>query len=157
MQWVINIVVDELIKKNNALEAMVSVLKEQIQELNIYKATLGNVVLAATPKPKFYPKYVEDEARAKLHWLTQQRIVREYVKEFSELMLQIFYLGEEAFFTYMNMLKSWAKQEFQCQEVKELSKVLTIVESLIELVSRKDKFESSKPKMNGNGGEDKER
>ncbi|MFQ6642256.1 hypothetical protein Gotur_017581 [Gossypium turneri] len=49
------------------------------------------------PKPKafkrarfatqFYPEYSEDEARAKLRRLTQRGTVREYVREFSELML----------------------------------------------------------------------
>ncbi|KAG8474309.1 hypothetical protein CXB51_033861 [Gossypium anomalum] len=50
-------------------------------------------------KVQFYPEYAEDEARAKLRRLLQQGTVREYVQEFSELMLQISDMGEkEAFF-----------------------------------------------------------
>ncbi|MBA0833605.1 hypothetical protein Goarm_006036, partial [Gossypium armourianum] len=67
-------------------------------------------------------KYAEKEARAKLRWLTQQGIIREYVKDFSELMLQI-----------------------------------SDLKSFIELGLRKDKFESSKPKVTSNyGGDHKE-
>ncbi|KAH1072521.1 hypothetical protein J1N35_024849 [Gossypium stocksii] len=51
--------------------------------------------------------FAKDEARAKLR---QQSIVREYMKEFNELMLQIFDLGEnEEFYFLMNGLKPWTK------------------------------------------------
>lgn len=39
---------------------------------------------------------------------------------------------------------------------QEWSKVMIVVESLIEFVSRKDKFKSFKPKEKGNGRGDKE-
>ncbi|MBA0814710.1 hypothetical protein Gohar_020520, partial [Gossypium harknessii] len=81
----------------------------------------------------FYLEYAKDEARVKSRRLTQQIIVMEYVREFSELILQIFDLGEkETFFSFLDGLKSWAKQELQ----------------------QKDKFESSKPKEKGNYGGD---
>lgn len=54
-------------------------------------------------KAQFYPEYAEDEARARLRRLAQQGTVREYVQEFSELMLQISDMGEkEAFFSFMD-------------------------------------------------------
>ncbi|MBA0755863.1 hypothetical protein Gogos_020095 [Gossypium gossypioides] len=57
-------------------------------------------------------KYAENEARAKLRRLTQRGPVREYVREFSELMLQISDLsGKEAFFSFTDGLKTWAKSE----------------------------------------------
>ena len=63
-------------------------------------------------RQQFYPEYAEDEAQAKLHRLTQRGEVREYVREFSELMLQISNLGErETLFSFMDGLKPWAKQE----------------------------------------------
>ena len=65
-------------------------------------------------RQQFYPEYAEDEARAKLRRLTQRGEVREYVREFSELMLQISDFGErEALFSFMDGLKPWAKQELQ--------------------------------------------
>ncbi|MFQ6636426.1 hypothetical protein Gotur_014159 [Gossypium turneri] len=72
------------------------------------------------PKPKafkgarsaiqFYPEYAEDKAQAKLRRLMQPGRVREYVQEFSELMLRISDLSEkEAFFLFTDGLKPWAK------------------------------------------------
>ena len=58
----------------------------------------------------FYPEYADDEARAKLRWLMQRGTLREYVREFSELMPKIFDLSEkEAFFSFTDGLKPWAK------------------------------------------------
>ncbi|KAA3452501.1 reverse transcriptase [Gossypium australe] len=53
-------------------------------------------------RAQFYPEHAKDEARAKLCWLTQQGTVREYVQEFSELVLQILDMGEKEtlFFLY---------------------------------------------------------
>lgn len=65
-------------------------------------------------KVQFYLEYAKYEARVKLRQLTQQRKVREYVRDFSELMLQISDLGEnEAFFSFINGLKPWVKQDLQ--------------------------------------------
>ncbi|MBA0735182.1 hypothetical protein Gogos_019050 [Gossypium gossypioides] len=128
---------------------MVTVLKEEIDELNgelkIFKATLGNEILASklnrqvmdVLKPKEFKgarfvsevdnflwameqyframsieddaiKYAEVEARAKLRLLTQRGTIREFVREFSELMLQISNLSEnEAFFSFTDGLKPW--------------------------------------------------
>ncbi|MBA0614931.1 hypothetical protein Godav_015145 [Gossypium davidsonii] len=64
-------------------------------------------------KKQFYPQYAEKEAQAKLHRLTQQGTVREYVRAFSELMLQISNLSEkEVFYWFEDGLKPWAKNEF---------------------------------------------
>ena len=63
-------------------------------------------------RQQFYLEYAEDEARAKLQRLAQPGEVKKYVREFSELMLQIFDLGEnEALFSFMDGLNPWAKQE----------------------------------------------
>ncbi|MBA0616006.1 hypothetical protein Godav_016099, partial [Gossypium davidsonii] len=40
-------------------------------------------------KGQFYPKFTEEEARAKLQGITQRGTVGEYVREFKELMLQV--------------------------------------------------------------------
>ncbi|MBA0780084.1 hypothetical protein Gotri_004225 [Gossypium trilobum] len=132
---------------------MVTALKEEINELKgelkIFKAVIGNGMLASkpklqvmdVPKPKAFKRArsasemenffwameqyframnIEDdvtkyEARAKLQRLMQRGTVREYVREFSELMLQISDLSEkEAFFSFTDRLKPWEKQELQC-------------------------------------------
>ncbi|MBA0756334.1 hypothetical protein Gogos_005457 [Gossypium gossypioides] len=144
---------NKLAGKDDALEAMVTILKKEINELKgelkIFKAAIGNGMLASkpmkqaidVPKPKAFKearsasevdnflwsmeqyframsigddatKYAEDEARAKLRCLKQRGTVREYVREFSELMLQISDLNEnEAFFSFTDGLKPWAKFE----------------------------------------------
>ncbi|KAH1090786.1 hypothetical protein J1N35_018043, partial [Gossypium stocksii] len=57
---------------------------------------------------KFYLEYINKEAWAKLRQFSQQGTIKEYVKQFSELMLQIINLSEdEAFFLFMDRLKSW--------------------------------------------------
>ncbi|MBA0742113.1 hypothetical protein Gogos_015212 [Gossypium gossypioides] len=119
---------NKLARKDNALEAMVTALNEEInelkEELKIFKAAIGNGMLASKPKPQAMDvpkpkafkrarstsemdnflwamvqyframnieddatKYAENEARAKLWWLTQRGMVREYVREFSEIKL----------------------------------------------------------------------
>ncbi|MBA0580452.1 hypothetical protein Gorai_022668 [Gossypium raimondii] len=165
MQGVLNIAIGELIEKEDAPDAIVSTLKEHIEELkgelNICKVALcleveivqwddvhkgcrqllsgewSNTSMLKTSwtmlprtweefhrefKVQFYLDYAKDEARVKLRQLTQQRKVREYVREFSELMLQI----------------------------------SDLVESLFEFISRRNKFESFETREEGNGGRDEE-
>ncbi|KAH1092210.1 hypothetical protein J1N35_019467 [Gossypium stocksii] len=191
---VLNTLVGELIEKEDAPEAMVWALKEEIEELNeelnIYKATLENRVLVVAPMPKvdvlkpkefngtrfandvdnflrringivgprmkdnvFYPENVKDEARAKLYQFTQQCTIKEYVKKFSELILQIFNLSDNTFFPFMDGLKPLVKQELE-HRVKELSKKMTVEKSLFKLFLRKNKIKSFEPKEKGNSGGD---
>ncbi|MBA0753963.1 hypothetical protein Gogos_021890 [Gossypium gossypioides] len=123
---------------------MVTAFKEEINELKgelkIFKATIGNGMLASKPKPQAMDvpkpkafkgarsasevdnflwameqyfrtmnieddvtKYVEDKARAKLRRLTQRGTISEYVREFSELMLQISNLSEKEAFSPLQM------------------------------------------------------
>ncbi|KAK5793297.1 hypothetical protein PVK06_034439 [Gossypium arboreum] len=86
-------------------------------------------------KKQLYLQYTDKEAQAKLHWLTQQGTVREYVQEFSELMLQISNLSEKKSF-------HWFKYGVEA-----------LGEARVTLI-RKDKFESSKPKEMDNDGRD---
>ncbi|MBA0802720.1 hypothetical protein Gohar_012994, partial [Gossypium harknessii] len=68
-------------------------------------------------------------------------------------MLQISDLSKkEAFFSLTDGLKPWAKQELQHQGVQELTNAMMVAESLVELVPRRDEFESAKPNRRGNGG-----
>ena len=57
-------------------------------------------------KQQFFPEHAKDEARAKLRRLAHKGGIRKYVKEFTELMLEIPDMGEaDAFFTFMDGLK----------------------------------------------------
>ncbi|MBA0683559.1 hypothetical protein Goari_025207, partial [Gossypium aridum] len=67
-------------------------------------------------------------------------------------MLQILDMGEkEAFFSFMDGLKPWMKQELQCRGVQELTKAMFVAESFSEFGGKKDKPDSSKPKFNPKG------
>ncbi|MBA0616007.1 hypothetical protein Godav_016099, partial [Gossypium davidsonii] len=62
-------------------------------------------------KGQFYPKFTEEEARAKLQGITQRGTVGEYVREFKELMLQVSKVTEkEALLAFQNGLKLWVRQ-----------------------------------------------
>ncbi|KAH1130174.1 hypothetical protein J1N35_001552 [Gossypium stocksii] len=96
---------------------------------------------------------LKEEAQSKLHQLTQQDTVREYVQEFVELLTRLLDLNEnEAFYWFKDGLKPWVTQKLHRLKVKVLTKVITKVESFSELGPRKNKFESSKPKYMGNYG-----
>ena len=56
-------------------------------------------------KLQFYPENVEDEARGKLRRLTQKGSIRDYVKEFSELLLEIPDMGKkDSLFSFIDGL-----------------------------------------------------
>ncbi|KAE8673495.1 Detected protein of unknown function [Hibiscus syriacus] len=104
-------------------------------------------------KEQFYPEYAEDEARSKLRRLKQEGSLREHVRKFFELMLQVPNLSEEdGFFTFMDGLKPWAKNELRRRGVKELSVALKTAESIIELGVKKVDSKP-KPKFRGSSGD----
>ena len=84
-------------------------------------------------KKQFYPENSEHEARAKLRRLSHKNTIREYVKEFSELMLEIPDLSDkEALFTFVDGLQSWAKVEVQRRGPQDLASAISVAESLFE-------------------------
>ena len=63
-------------------------------------------------KKQFFPENVVYEARKKLRELKHKTTISDYVREFTTLTLQIPNLAtEDAFFFFIDGLKSWAKQE----------------------------------------------
>ncbi|EOY26319.1 Uncharacterized protein TCM_027814 [Theobroma cacao] len=108
-------------------------------------------------RKQFYPEYAMDEARGKLRRLVQRGDVREYVREFSDLALQVGDLGErEALFTFMDGLKPWAKQELQRRGVQDLTCAMAVAEGLIDYsCPDKDRTEPTKPRDKGKGWADK--
>ncbi|KAK5842865.1 hypothetical protein PVK06_005279 [Gossypium arboreum] len=114
MNGIVNNTIGELTEKNDALKAIVLALKEQIEELkrsSIFAKWCrrstderrGGTFFGTWEefhgefKGKYYSEYSGEEAWANLHWLMQQRTIKEslqYVKEFNELVLQISDMGE---------------------------------------------------------------
>ena len=63
-------------------------------------------------KQQFYPENAEDEAWGKLWRLTQKGSLRDYVKEFSDLLLEIPNMDEkDSLFSFMDGFAGWAKME----------------------------------------------
>ncbi|KAG8492602.1 hypothetical protein CXB51_010048 [Gossypium anomalum] len=76
--------------------------------------------------------------------------IREYVREFKELMLQVSDETEkEALLAFQNRLKLWVRQEVEQRGVQKLSEAMTVTEFVIKLGLRKDKLESSKSEEKG--------
>ncbi|KAF2282384.1 hypothetical protein GH714_044001 [Hevea brasiliensis] len=107
-------------------------------------------------KRQFYPENAESEARAKLRRLQHKEgAIREYVKEFSELMLEIPDMGEkDALFCFLDGLSNWAKMELQRRGVQDLATAMAAAESLIEFKRKepskdkgKSQTEATKPEV----------
>ncbi|KAL4383420.1 hypothetical protein GQ457_15G020230 [Hibiscus cannabinus] len=107
-------------------------------------------------KAQYYPVYAERDARVRMRHIKQEGSIREYVKKFTELMLEIPDLSEEdAFINFTDGLQRWARVELDRRGIKEISKALSVAESLIEVgAPRSDRTKSSKPRSKGNGGGD---
>ncbi|KAE8689123.1 hypothetical protein F3Y22_tig00110943pilonHSYRG00133 [Hibiscus syriacus] len=89
------------------------------------------------------------ETRAKLKQLRHDRSILEYVKNFTEIKMQISDLGEsEGYFAFMDGLQRWANMEIQRRGVTELSKALDAAEAITPFeVKNTDSLQSkSKPK-----------
>ncbi|XP_057994453.1 uncharacterized protein LOC131174696 [Hevea brasiliensis] len=99
-----------------------------------------------------------DEARAKLRRLTQNGTLREYVKEFSEVLLEIpDYPDQEALFSFKDGLQTWVKLEIERSGAQDLAAVIAIAESLVEFKKvDKAKNKDSKGKNGGDKGGGKE-
>ncbi|XP_039008817.1 uncharacterized protein LOC120136994 [Hibiscus syriacus] len=102
-------------------------------------------------KKHFYPENVVYEARKKLRELKQRGIMRDYVKEFTTLMLQIPNMSEEdLLFYFIDGLQGWAKQEMHRRDIKTVDEAIAIAESLVDFqpyshtnaTKNKDKYPS---------------
>ena len=58
--------------------------------------------------------------------------IREYVKEFQELLLEILSVGEQdSLFCFMDGLCAWAKMKLKRRGVQDLASTIGVVESLL--------------------------
>ncbi|RVW54268.1 hypothetical protein CK203_080192 [Vitis vinifera] len=96
-------------------------------------------------------------ARKSLKRLKHTGSIREYVKEFSTLMLEIPNMAEEELlFNFMDNLQSWAEQELRRRGVQDLATAMAVAESLVDY--RRGDSSKPKPPSKGNqakGGGDK--
>ncbi|KAJ7958669.1 Retrotransposon protein, putative, Ty3-gypsy subclass [Quillaja saponaria] len=119
-------------------------------------------------KAQFFPENVEYIARRNLRELKQTGTIREYVKRFAGLMLDIRDMSEkDKMFYFLEGLKPWAKAELQRQRVQDLATAQAAAERLTDYApessaSKKSQQFSSrgngrqfgKPRKNKSGGGD---
>ncbi|KAL0451693.1 UNVERIFIED_CONTAM: hypothetical protein Slati_1147400 [Sesamum latifolium] len=106
-------------------------------------------------REQFFPENVEYNARRALRKLEHSGSVRDYVKSFSALMLDIRDMSEkDKLFTFMEGLKPWARLELQRQRVTDLGSAMAAAERLTDfaLETRKDRQTTSSPVQNKTGG-----
>ncbi|KAL0439547.1 UNVERIFIED_CONTAM: hypothetical protein Slati_2437700 [Sesamum latifolium] len=106
-------------------------------------------------REQFFPENVDYNARRALRKLEHSGSVRDYVKSFSTLMLDIRDMSEkDKLFTFMEGLKPWARLELQRQRVTDLGSAMAAAEHLIDFASktRKDRQTTSSPAQNKTGG-----
>ncbi|GJS50692.1 putative retrotransposon gag domain, aspartic peptidase domain protein [Tanacetum coccineum] len=115
-----------------------------------------NVVDDAS-KIKMATRYLKDTAalwwrrrmlrtrkKSQLHKLKQSETMREYVKEFTTLVLENPELSDQdSLFYFLDGLQGWAKTELERRGVQDLSTAIAHAEALIDFSTRR---ESSKPK-----------
>lgn len=84
-------------------------------------------------KNQFLPENVEFIARRKLRQLRQTGTVRDYVKQFSALMLDIRDMSEkDKLFYFIEGLKPWVHMELQRQRVQDLASAMAAAERLTD-------------------------
>ncbi|GJS12737.1 putative retrotransposon gag domain, aspartic peptidase domain protein [Tanacetum coccineum] len=95
-------------------------------------------------KKHFYSENAKNEAKSWIHKLKQSGTIREYVKEFTTLVLEILELSDQdSLFYFLDGLQGWAKTELERHGVQDLSTAIAHAKALIDFSTRRD---SSKPK-----------
>ena len=84
-------------------------------------------------KKQFYPEDVGYIARRKIRHLKHTGSIRDYVKQFSSLMLEAPDMNEkELLFNFMDNLQGWAEQELRRRGVQDLATAMAVTESLMD-------------------------
>ncbi len=104
-------------------------------------------------KKQFYPEDVAYQARKNMKKLKHTSSIRDYVKEFSTLMLEIPNMtDEELLFNFMDNLQPWAEQELRRRGVQDLATAMAVAESLIDY-KKSDKATTYKGYTSKGGGD----
>ncbi|KAA0066694.1 uncharacterized protein E5676_scaffold384G00210 [Cucumis melo var. makuwa] len=103
---------------------------------------------------QFFPENVEILARWKLRDLRHTGKIREYVKQFAGLMLDIRDMSEkDKVFCFVEGLKPWARAKLYEQRVQDLTSAYVAAERLFDLTSDSQdvrRHQSSSPERNRN-------
>ena len=84
-------------------------------------------------KKQFYPKDVAYLARKNMRRLKHIGSIRNYVNEFSSLMLEIPNMTkEELLFNFMDNLEGWVEKELRRRSVQDLATTMAVIESLMD-------------------------
>ena len=84
-------------------------------------------------KRQFYPEDVAYLAKKNMRRLKHTGSIRDYVKEFSSLMLEIPNMtGKELLFNFMDNLQGWTEQELRRRGVQDLATTMALAESLTD-------------------------
>lgn len=101
-------------------------------------------------KLQFFPENVEYNARRALRDLKHTGTIREYVKQFSALMLDIKDMSEkDKLFFFLEGLKPWARIELQRQRVQDLTHAQAAAECLTDYAEPKQRDAVSQSKKRG--------
>ena len=106
-------------------------------------------------KKQFYLEDVEYLARKKIKYLKHTRSIRDYVKEFSSIMLEALGMNEKAIlFEFMDNLQGWVEQELRRKGVRDLATAMVVTESLMNYKESMSSYdEGSKGSHKSGGGE----
>ncbi|KAJ8493969.1 hypothetical protein OPV22_015690 [Ensete ventricosum] len=110
---------------------------EEIQQGRCRVDTWGD--LKRELRTRFLPENTEFVARRKLRQLRQSTTIRDYVKQFSALMLDIWDMSEkDKLFSFLDGLKPWAQQELHRRNVTDVVGAIAAAERLTDFVSSED-------------------
>ncbi|KAG7547901.1 Retrotransposon gag domain [Arabidopsis suecica] len=107
-------------------------------------------------KRQFYPENVVYQARKKLRELCQRGTIRDYVNDFTSLMLRIPSMTDEnSVFYFIHGLQNWAKQELQRRGIHSLDEAILAAESLSDFSThdRKKSYERQEGYPANGGGD----
>ncbi|GJQ95655.1 putative nucleotidyltransferase, ribonuclease H [Tanacetum coccineum] len=107
-------------------------------------------------KKQFYQENAKNEAKSRIRKLKQSGTIREYVKEFTTLVLEIPELSDQdSLFYFLDGLQGWAKTELERCGVQDLSTTIAHAKALIDFSTRRDpsKLKDKKVNQEKGGGE----
>ncbi|KAL2923900.1 Retrovirus-related Pol polyprotein from transposon 17.6 [Bienertia sinuspersici] len=103
-------------------------------------------------RKQFLPNNVSWVARDKLRELRHTGSIREYVKQFMSLMLDIDGMSEQdKLYTFIAGLKPWAQTELRRQKVEDLTSAIAAAEALVDWKPRNENTDKGKEKANDKG------
>ncbi|TYK00959.1 uncharacterized protein E5676_scaffold602G001360 [Cucumis melo var. makuwa] len=148
------------VRDAKALENYIFDLEQYFKATNTVteeaKVTLATMHLSEDRelRSQFFPENVEILARRKLRDLRHTGEIREYVKQFAGLMLDIRDMSEkDKVFYFFEGLKPWARAKLYEQRVQDLTSAYAAAERLFDLTSDSQdvrRNQSSSPRRNRN-------